>query len=179
MLGPNRPFRAARARVLGHEDGLSAGDGKILDSSSGRRATYGELTRGADLVVDVPADAPLTPASTWKVAGAPASKVDGRDFVTGRHRYSSDWSLPEMLHGRVLRPASFRATLVSLDASAVERMPGVRFVRSAPRLYTSAGVSAGVDLALHVVAELAGGQARAATEAEMEWMWDRDQALLG
>jgi transcriptional regulator GlxA family with amidase domain len=55
---------------------------------------------------------------------------------------------------------------------------GVRFVRSAPRLYTSAGVSAGVDLALHVVAELAGEQARAATEAEMEWMWDRDQALL-
>jgi transcriptional regulator GlxA family with amidase domain len=55
---------------------------------------------------------------------------------------------------------------------------GVRFVRSAPRLYTSAGVSAGVDLALHVVQELAGEQARAATEAEMEWMWDRDQALL-
>ena len=49
---------------------------------------------------------------------------------------------------------------------------GVRFVRSAPRLYTSAGVSAGVDLALHVVEELAGGEARAATEAEMEWMWD-------
>jgi transcriptional regulator GlxA family with amidase domain len=54
----------------------------------------------------------------------------------------------------------------------------VRFVRSAPRLYTSAGVSAGVDLALHIVEELAGGEARAATEAEMEWMWDRDQALL-
>jgi transcriptional regulator GlxA family with amidase domain len=51
-------------------------------------------------------------------------------------------------------------------------------VRSAPRLYTSAGVSAGVDLALHVVHELAGGEARAATEAEMEWMWDCDQALL-
>jgi len=55
---------------------------------------------------------------------------------------------------------------------------GVRFVRSAPGLYTSAGVSAGVDLALHVVEELAGAEARAATEAEMEWMWDRDQALL-
>src|SRR5215831_14813469 len=53
-----------------------------------------------------------------------------------------------------------------------------RFVRSAPRLYTSAGVSAGVDLALHVVEELASGEARAATEAEMEWMWDRDRALL-
>ena len=34
----------------------------------------------------------------------------------------------------------------------------VRFVRSAPRLYTSAGVSAGVNLALHIVEEVAGEQ---------------------
>jgi transcriptional regulator GlxA family with amidase domain len=46
---------------------------------------------------------------------------------------------------------------------------GERFVRSSETLYTSAGVSAGVDLALHVVEVLAGPQVRAATEAEMEW----------
>ncbi|HVT70830.1 MAG TPA: DJ-1/PfpI family protein, partial [Trebonia sp.] len=64
-------------------------------------------------------------------------------------------------------------------APAATVVRGVRFVRSAPRLYTSAGVSAGTDLALHVVAELAGEAVRAATEAEMEWMWDRDRSLLG
>src|SRR5262249_32949441 len=55
---------------------------------------------------------------------------------------------------------------------------GVRFVRSAPPLYTSAGVSARGDPAPPLLQELAGQQARAATEAEMEWMWDYDQALL-
>jgi transcriptional regulator GlxA family with amidase domain len=48
---------------------------------------------------------------------------------------------------------------------------GRRFVRSSDRIRTSAGVSAGTDLALAVVGELAGDEARAAVEDEMEWMW--------
>ena len=48
---------------------------------------------------------------------------------------------------------------------------GQRFVRSSPTILTSAGVSAGVDLALHVVQLLAGQQTRERTVTEMEWMW--------
>lgn len=48
---------------------------------------------------------------------------------------------------------------------------GRRFVQAGERLWTSAGVSAGVDLALHVVELLLGADARAATVAEMEWGW--------
>ncbi|WP_205471129.1 DJ-1/PfpI family protein [Nocardioides sp. SYSU D00038] len=53
--------------------------------------------------------------------------------------------------------------------TVVERGP--RFVRSGERLWTSAGVSAGIDLALHVVQELAGAPLREAVAREMEWMW--------
>ncbi|WP_347565580.1 DJ-1/PfpI family protein [Nocardioides sp. IC4_145] len=60
--------------------------------------------------------------------------------------------------------------LAALDPSVVvERGP--RFVHSAERLWTSAGVSAGVDLALEVVERLAGPAAREVTVAEMEWLW--------
>ncbi|MCB0879078.1 MAG: DJ-1/PfpI family protein [Thermoleophilia bacterium] len=48
---------------------------------------------------------------------------------------------------------------------------GQRFVRSSDTVLTSAGVSAGVDLALHVVQLLAGQETRDRTAAEMEWMW--------
>lgn len=48
---------------------------------------------------------------------------------------------------------------------------GQRFVRSSHNILTSAGVSAGVDLSLHVVQLLAGQQTRDRTVAEMEWMW--------
>jgi transcriptional regulator GlxA family with amidase domain len=48
---------------------------------------------------------------------------------------------------------------------------GQRFVRSAENVLTSAGVSAGVDLALHVVQLLTGQETRDRTVTEMEWMW--------
>ena len=46
-----------------------------------------------------------------------------------------------------------------------------RFVRSSDRVRTSGGISAGIDLALAVVEELAGGDVRARVETEMEWGW--------
>lgn len=48
---------------------------------------------------------------------------------------------------------------------------GQRFVRSSETILTSAGVSAGVDLALHVVQLLAGQETRDRTVTAMEWMW--------
>ncbi len=48
---------------------------------------------------------------------------------------------------------------------------GRRFVRSSDRIRTAAGVSAGVDLALDIVGELAGSDLRSAVAGEMEWMW--------
>ncbi len=60
--------------------------------------------------------------------GQSASKVVGVDFVTGRHRYPSDQKLPEMWYGKVLRPPSFGATLLSLDSKKAEQM-GAMVVR--------------------------------------------------
>ena len=48
---------------------------------------------------------------------------------------------------------------------------GQRFVRASDTILTSGGVSAGVDLALHVVQLLAGPETRERAVAEMEWMW--------
>ena len=55
-------------------------------------------------------------------------KVDGRSFVTGAHQYASDVKRPGMLIGKVLRPPSFKATLVSVKTAAAEAMPGVMVV---------------------------------------------------
>ena len=49
--------------------------------------------------------------------------------------------------------------------------PGRRFVRSSERVRTSAGVSAGIDLSLAVIEELAGEPLRQQVADEMEWMW--------
>jgi nicotinate dehydrogenase subunit B len=101
---------------------LTASDGKIVDQQGGRSVEYAALMKGQQLTETLPAEDPLIPASRWKVAGQPAPKVDGRDFVTGQHRYPSDQKLPDMLYGKVLRPAAFDATLVSIDTQKAEQM---------------------------------------------------------
>jgi nicotinate dehydrogenase subunit B len=104
---------------------LVARDGKIVDSSHQRSLAYASLIEGRQITEALPAQDPLIPASDWMVAGTSMHKVDGRDFVTGKHRYPHDQTAPGMLHGKVLRPSAFGATLVSVDTSAAERMPGV------------------------------------------------------
>ncbi len=107
---------------------LTVAEGKIVDPKNKRSVEYAALLKGQQLTETLPAEDPLIPAAQWKVAGKPAPKVDGLDFVTGRHRYPSDQKLPQMLYGKVLRPAAFEATLVSIDTQQAEQK-GVTVVR--------------------------------------------------
>jgi nicotinate dehydrogenase subunit B len=73
--------------------------------------------------------AKFKPTADWKVLGTSAHKVHGREFVTGRHQYTSDVKLPGMLYGRILRPEKFDAKLVSFDATEARKIEGVTVVR--------------------------------------------------
>ncbi len=107
---------------------LLAADGRITDAETKRTVEYAALIKGQQLTQTISEQTPLLPASQWKVQGQSLSKVDGRDFVTGKHRYPSDQKLPDMLYGKILRPASFGATLASVDSREAEQIPGVRVV---------------------------------------------------
>lgn len=109
-------------------DGLSVADGKVTHDESKRSFTFGELTKGKKLTKAVAADARITPPDHWKIAGQSVPKVDARDIVTGKHRYASDIKLPGMLIGKVLRPESLGATLVSVNFKDAEALPGVTVV---------------------------------------------------
>jgi isoquinoline 1-oxidoreductase len=108
---------------------LAANDGMIVHTDTKQSISFGELTKGQKLLKSIADTPPTTPAAEWKVAGTAVAKVDGRDFVTGKHQYTTDIRRPGMLHGKVLRPAAFGATLASLEAKDVEAMPGVTVVR--------------------------------------------------
>lgn len=94
-----------------------------------KSASYGELLKGQKLAAVVTEQAKLKPASEWKIAGTPVTKVNGRDFVTGKYHYTTDMSLPGMLHGKVLRAPAYGAKLKSLDDSKAKAMEGVSVVR--------------------------------------------------
>jgi nicotinate dehydrogenase subunit B len=109
-------------------ENLKAADAKVTDPATGRSLTYASLARGKTLAQNLPEQDPVTPPPDWTIAGKPLPKVDARDFVTGRHQYTPDLHPAGTLHGKVLRPPSFGATLVSFDDSAAKSLPGVTVV---------------------------------------------------
>ncbi len=98
--------------------------GKIThpDQTAGAPAPlgFGELAKGLALTRTIADDVAIA-----KPARQSEAKLDGRDFVTGKHKYTPDLTRPGMLHGRVLRPPAFGAILTTVDAPAI---PGVTIV---------------------------------------------------
>jgi len=106
---------------------LHLDDGQVVHTASRRTAPYADLARDRHIVRIVDPAQPITPPAAWTVAGQPMHKPDAQAFVTGRHRFTTDLTLPGMLIGKVLRPPAFRATLLELDDRAAA-MPGVTVV---------------------------------------------------
>ncbi len=119
----------AAQRWQADRSSLVAHDGAITNPSSKESVSYSELTHGQKLVKIVANDSALTPATQWHIAGTSAPKVDGKAFVTGVHKYTSDMARPGMLYGTVQRPTAFNAKLASLDTKEAEKLPGVKIVR--------------------------------------------------
>ena len=105
---------------------ITVADGKV--TGAGHTATFGELTKGEKLTHTIPSSVATAPSTEWKIAGTSLAKVNGRDIVTGGHKYTYDMKRPGMLWAKVLYPPQFGASLKSLDASAAEKMPGVKVV---------------------------------------------------
>jgi nicotinate dehydrogenase subunit B len=118
---------AARWRVPRCE--IVAAEGRASHIASGRSLSYGELTHGRKLTHSAGDDVVTTPAARWTTAGTSLPRVNGKEIVTGRHRYPSDVKRPGMLCGKILRPPSLVATLVSVDAREAGKIQDVRVVR--------------------------------------------------
>ena len=80
-------------------DQLQVADGIIR--GSGKSVTYWEL---AEVEGEIPGDAPLKPASAYRVVGASVARIDLPRKFAGEASYVQDMGLPGMLHGRVVRP---------------------------------------------------------------------------
>ncbi|HEX5104056.1 MAG TPA: molybdopterin cofactor-binding domain-containing protein, partial [Pirellulaceae bacterium] len=108
---------------------LDVSEGKIVNPATKVEYTYGELTKGQKITKTLAADVATTPVPKWQVGGTSVPKVGGRAIVTGKHQYASDVRLPGMLHGKVLRPPTLNAKLVTVDLSAAKALPDVVTVR--------------------------------------------------
>jgi CO/xanthine dehydrogenase Mo-binding subunit len=104
-------------------------DARFVNHDKSKTLTLADVAKGQKLVKVIPNDIAIAQPKDWTVAGTSVTKVDAKSFVTGAHQYTTDIQREGMLHGKVVRPSGFNATLISADTKAAEAMPGVNVVK--------------------------------------------------
>lgn len=106
------------ASLLGVDDGTISGPGNI-------RTSYWELSGDVSLDHDVTACTVAKSAVARSVAGHSTQRIDIPDKVFARPRFIHDCCLPELVHGRVLRPDISGAKLIGLDEETARAESGL------------------------------------------------------
>jgi nicotinate dehydrogenase subunit B len=114
----------AAAKLSVPAPSLRVEDGVVF-APGGAKATYGELTTAAMFKREATGQAKTKPPSAHRFTGKSIPRRDIPAKVTGGPAYVHDMRLPGMVFGRVVRPPSPRAQLVSVDEQAARAMPGV------------------------------------------------------
>ncbi|MBA2400737.1 MAG: molybdopterin-dependent oxidoreductase, partial [Bradyrhizobium sp.] len=104
--------------ALDVDDGTITGPGNVTTS-------YWELADEVSLDRDATPDAKPKLATRRALAGTSVQRIDIPDKVFAKARFIHDWALPEMLHGRVLRPVDARAKLAGLNDEGARAITGL------------------------------------------------------
>jgi xanthine dehydrogenase YagR molybdenum-binding subunit len=127
--------------------------------------------------------APSESPDAWKettVLGKPLPRVDGYERLSGAAIYSSDLTMPEMLYAAILRCPHAHANVKKVNATAAEKLPGVRAVISgtSPEADVLWPYSSDVKTSLFDPRCRFEGEAVAAVAAETPYQaWDALQAI--
>jgi nicotinate dehydrogenase subunit B len=119
------------ARRLGvAKEALVVSDGTVMGRPGGGAVAYAELVEGNSFNLKVDLEAPVKNPVDHKIVGKPVARLDIPGKLTGAFTYMQDYRVPDMLHGRVVRPPSIGARLESVDVASIGHIPDlVKVVR--------------------------------------------------
>ncbi len=130
-------LKLASARLDSTPDKLTVTDGVVsVVGNPSKKIAYGDLLGGKRFNVKISAIgngwdmkvAPQVPAKDpkdYKIVGKSIPRVDLPEKFTGEFVYSQDVSVPGMLHGRAVRPATSLSMPSNVDESSIQNIPGV------------------------------------------------------
>jgi isoquinoline 1-oxidoreductase beta subunit len=140
LYGPARQLAAtARARLVTAAArrwhlpawSLRTGNTTVI-APDGRTATFGSLSASAARIRRTAVSDKPKPASRHKVIGRPTTRIDARDIVTGKAKYTGDLCVAGAKPTVVARPPTIGGKLVSVDDRAARALPGVHAVVRVP-----------------------------------------------
>jgi CO/xanthine dehydrogenase Mo-binding subunit len=113
------------ARTLGKDAArVGAAEGSISLDGVPTALDYWSVAREIDWKRQITGTVQFSPLDARSAIGASSARLDLPGKMAGGG-FIHDLEFPAMLHGRVLRQASWGARLAELDPSHAERMPGV------------------------------------------------------
>jgi nicotinate dehydrogenase subunit B len=130
-------LKLASARLDSPVDKLTVTDGVVsVIGNPSKKIAYGDLLGGKRFNIKIVAagigwdmkvapDVPAKNPKDYKIVGKSIARVDLPEKFTGEFVYSQDASVPGMLHGRVVRPATSISAPASIDESSIKNIPGV------------------------------------------------------
>jgi isoquinoline 1-oxidoreductase subunit beta len=121
-------LETAAAKRWGVQPGeVTAQSHEVVHKASGRKLGYGELATDASALPTPPTDQIKLkdPAAFRYIGKGTTPIVDLFDITTGRATYGIDAKLPGMKYAVVARPPVFGGKVVSFNADAAMKVPGV------------------------------------------------------
>ena len=118
---------------------LTTANGEVRPKAGGAGVSFAALVGDKKLDLKVDPNAPLKKPADYTIVGKSLRRPDVPDKVFGKHVYIQDFSVPDMLHARVIRPSGVGASLVSVDESSIKDIAGARVVRVKDLLAVVAG----------------------------------------
>jgi CO/xanthine dehydrogenase Mo-binding subunit len=114
-------------------DDLVAAEGEVRPKNGPKNGGAG--IRFADLIgarsfnLKLNPKAPLKNPATYTLVGKSLPRPDVPAKCTGAFTYMQDFSLPDMVHARVIRPPAIGAKLIAVDEASIKDLPGAKVVR--------------------------------------------------
>jgi len=119
----------ASSRLGAPIDSLVVANGVVSVRGGAKSVTFAELIGGKRFERAVSGKAKTKAPNEYTIVGKPQPRVDMPAKMTGRHVYVHDVRVDGMVHGRVVRPATIGAKLLTVDDSGLRDIPGARVVR--------------------------------------------------
>ena len=120
----------AASRLKVAKDILEVRDGLVTPRNGGAGLSYAQLVGERTLRIKVDPAAALKDPKDYTIVGTPVPRLDIPAKVFGKFTFIHDFTLPGMLHARMVHPAAIGAKLKAWNDAACRKIPGyVRAVR--------------------------------------------------
>jgi nicotinate dehydrogenase subunit B len=153
----------AAGKLARAPDTLRLANGVVYSVDGQTTVRVADLYAGEPFGVAMDPKAPLKKPADYRIVGRSLPRPDLPDKLNGTHTFVQDIRLPEMLHGRALRPAAVGAKPVEVDDKSIAHLKGARVIR--------------LQDFIAVVAEDEWTAVRAARELKVRW--SQGSALVG